>query len=265
MCLILFGLNAHPDFPLIMAANRDEFFERPTAAASYWEDVPDLLAGRDLKSGGTWMGVTRTGRIAAITNYRDLQHIKPDAPTRGALVADFLKTAEDPEPYLLSVAERGHRYNGFNLLVGTGADLWYYSNYEGQVRRVDQGIHGLSNALLDTPWPKVEKGKEALQSHIERQTFTDPDQLVAMLHDAERAPDEQLPQTGVPLEWERALSPMFIDTPTYGTRSSGILLLDMHGTYTFHEKTHIGEDGPSRQTFSFTATPDVQPVAADAC
>lgn len=258
MCLILFGLQAHPDFPLVLAANRDEFYKRPTATASFWEDAPDVLAGRDLQSGGTWLGVTRSGRLAAITNYRDLSNINPDAPTRGALVADFLMGDQAPEAYLQEIAPRAADYNGFNLLVGQGADLWYFSNYEGTVRQVTVGVHGLSNALLNTSWPKVEKGKKALNRLLTEEAF-EPNVLLDMLRDTERAPDAALPSTGIPLALERDLSPMFIETPKYGSRSSSVIVWGADGQLHFTERTHVGSYEGTQVSFALD-TPDPLPA-----
>ena len=239
MCLILFSYNQHPKYPLILAANRDEFLNRPTAPAALWDDHPGLIAGRDLKAGGTWMGVTANLRFAAITNYRDPTSEKKNAPSRGHLVLDYLRDDMHPEAYLEVLNKKADDYNGFNLLLGSGRGLWYYSNRENLVRKVEPGIHGLSNHLMNTPWPKVERGKAEL-STIAANEAIDSDALITMLKDPQIAPDEALPSTGVPLEWERILSPMFIQAPNYGTRVSTALLIDKAGGVTFVERT-IGQ------------------------
>ena len=162
MCLILFAWQAHPDYPLVVAANRDEWRERPAAPATWWDDAPDILAGRDLEAGGTWLGVTRSGRFAAITNFRDPADRRSTAPSRGQLVADFLRGDDSPRNYLEALSPKAARYNGFNLLLADEKSMCYFGSREGEIIDVPPGIHGLSNHLLDEPWPKVEKAKSAL-------------------------------------------------------------------------------------------------------
>ena len=253
MCLILFSYKNHPKYRLILAANRDEFLDRPTKPARFWNEHPDLLAGKDTRAGGTWMGVTTDLRFAAITNYREPASEKPDAPSRGHLVLDYLKGSSHPQAYLQELQKNAAVYNGYNLLAGSAAGLWFYSNKENQVREVTPGIHGLSNHLLDTPWPKVQKGKERLGKSITSQTLQ-PGTLIDLLGDSEQAPDHLLPNTGVPQDWERLLSPMFIRAPNYGTRASTVLLIDHEGKVTFVERT-IGKGNKKQNevTYSFPA------------
>lgn len=249
MCLILFAHRAHPGYPLVVAANRDEFYERPTAPAAFWEDARDVLAGRDLRAGGTWMGVTRSGRWAAITNYRDPPAARPGAPSRGHLVGDFLRGDAPPGDYLAAVAARAREYDGFNLLVGDGSEVYYFGNRDvaepqgaerdGRVRRLEPGVYGLSNHLLDTPWPKVERGKRALQALLAAEAGPTPGALLEILYDTEIAPAQALPDTGVGPEWERLLSASFVATPRYGTRSSTALLIDGAGKVTFVERSFL--------------------------
>ncbi|MCA6396615.1 MAG: NRDE family protein, partial [Cytophagales bacterium] len=160
MCLIFFAVQQHPNYNLVIAANRDEFYSRKTAPAAFWQEQPNILGGRDLEAKGTWMAMTKTGRISMVTNYRDPHNINPIAPSRGQLVSDYLAGEMDPSFYLKKIEQVGKAYNGFNLIVGNSSDLYYYSNYSGSPTKIEQGIHGLSNHLLDTPWPKVERGKE---------------------------------------------------------------------------------------------------------
>ena len=160
MCLVVFAHNSHPNYKFIFAANRDEFYDRPTEQADFWEDQPELLAGKDLKADGTWMGITKSGKFAAITNYRDLSNIKEDAPTRGMLVTNFLIGNLNSEEYYNSVKGELSKYNGFNLILGDIDNLYYFSTHTEGLRKLDPGVHGLSNAVLDTPWPKVEKSKK---------------------------------------------------------------------------------------------------------
>lgn len=250
MCLILFAYRRHPRYRLVLAANRDEFYGRPTAPAHVWEEAPDLLAGRDLKSGGTWLGVTEAGRFAAITNYREPGFHENDAPSRGALVAGFLRGDEAPRAYLERLVPVAERYNGFNLIAGDADALGYFSNRNGRVRMLTPGVYGLSNALLDTPWPKVERGKAFLQKHLEGEAVGE-DALLDALNDPTQAPDKALPDTGIGQAWERTLSPLFIRSPDYGTRSSSVLLIGHDGAVTFAECTFApGEPGKVRR-FAF--------------
>src|SRR5690606_5972667 len=235
MCLIFFALDQHPDYKLVVAGNRDEFYKRKTAVANFWDDHPEILAGRDLEAMGTWLGIARTGRISMLTNYRDLRTLKKDAPSRGHLVSDFLWKNMPPDQYLQQVAEEGHRFNGFNLLVGTADEFWYYSSYGNGIVKLDRGIFGLSNHLLDTPWPKVARGKVGFKSILDT-GIVDTEALFKLLYDEDIAEDNFLPDTGLPLERERALSSMFIKTPDYGSRCSTVTLVDPKHQVTFKER-----------------------------
>lgn len=245
MCLIFLSLHQHPDYKLIIAANRDEFYQRKTAPADFWTDHPTIVGGRDLEASGTWMGMNKNGRISMVTNYRDLKNLKQQAPSRGALVSDYLIGNELPETYLKTIEPKASTYNGFNLLVGTSEELYYLSNYKEGLHRVSKGIHGLSNALLDAPWPKVERGKKNFEQTIQGQSV-DPDALFELLRDEERAKDTALPDTGVGLERERMLSSMFIKSPNYGTRCSTVLLVDKSNHVMYTERVY------DLQTFDFT-------------
>jgi uncharacterized protein with NRDE domain len=236
MCLIVLAYEMHPGYPLVLAANRDEFYHRPTAAASFWEDVPHLFAGRDLVHGGTWLGVTTRGRFAALTNYREPRAVKKHAPSRGELVRGFLKSEVGAEEYLERLRGEAAAYNGYNLLLGEPGALYWYSNKSGQTERLAPGIHGLSNHLLDTPWPKVVRGKGVLAEMVRGDNFSRED-LFTLLADRTPAPDEQLPDTGVGLEMERLLSSIFIAGERYGTRSSTILLIDSERRVTLVERS----------------------------
>ncbi len=252
MCLILLAIDAHPAYRLILAANRDEYFSRPTAAADFWDDAPNLLAGRDLKGGGTWLGITRTGRIAAITNYRDPRREKQDAPSRGHLVSGFLTGAMSAEEYLEFLRREASAYNGFSLIFGEPGRLSFFSNRGAGPLSLEPGIHGLSNHLLDTPWPKVFRGREALARVVAKGETIQPEELFAILADRTIAPDELLPDTGVGIELERLLSPLFTSTPLYGTRSSTVILINREGRVTFSEKTYNGRPEETKSaTFQF--------------
>lgn len=241
MCLILFAHKAHPKYKLIVAANRDEFYARPTKPADYWEENPDILAGKDLEAGGTWLGITKQGRLSLLTNFRDLKNIKNDAPSRGHLVSDFLSSNTDGEEYLKAISAKGELYNGFNIICGDWNNLYYYGNYQKGVHKIEPGVHGLSNALLDTQWPKVVKGTENLKT-IAEQNEIDPDQLFELLYDDQTADDNHLPDTGVGYEREKMLSPLFIKSDRYGSRCSTVLLVDKNDNVTFVERTYNTSD-----------------------
>jgi uncharacterized protein with NRDE domain len=239
MCLIIFSYRLHPDYRLILAANRDEFYDRPTAPLAYWPDYPDVLAGRDLKASGTWLGVTKSERIAAITNYRDPAAHMENAPSRGILIRDFLTSNAPPQRYLNAVSKMKHAYNGFNLIAGDPSGLYYYSNRAGRVQLLQPGLYGISNHLLDTAWPKIQRGKESLQGQLSGQETIDTEKIWKILADRSLPADEELPDTGVGLEWERILAPLFITSADYGTRSSSIVLMDYSGRVTFMERTFL--------------------------
>ena len=240
MCLILFSHNDHPDYRLILAANRDEYYNRPTQPLSFWQDAPSILAGRDLKSKGTWLGVSRSSKIAAVTNFRDPASQKENAPSRGLLVSNFLAGKESPKSYLAQVKTIGHLYNGFNLIVGNGSELYYYSNRGGDFQRMESGLHGISNHLLDTPWPKLEKGKADFQTMLAGKKIN-IENIFSILGDRSYPPDDKLPDTGVGLERERLLSSIFITSKDYGTHSSSIVLMKRTGEITFIERTFVSE------------------------
>ena len=240
MCLILLSYDVHPVFKLVIAANRDEFYDRPTAPLRAWEDEPQIVAGRDLKGGGTWMGVSPGGRLAALTNYRDPAALKTDAPTRGNLVTAFLASEMPAYGYLAELSVSADAYNGFNLLVYDGRELCFFSNREGIVRSISPGVHGLSNHLLDTPWPKVARGLKLFRSTTTRAAAS-RENIFEILRDRTHPPDSQLPETGVGIEFERILAPIFIDSSIYGTRSSSFVSIDRSGKLEFNERTYNGE------------------------
>lgn len=243
MCLIFFAVQQHSKYKLIIAANRDEFYNRKTAPAAFWEDHPTIVGGRDLEarkpdgSCGTWMAMNKNGRVAMVTNYRDPKNIDPQAPSRGHLVSDYLEGSEKPQTYLHQIESIGLRYNGYNLVVGTVDELWYLSNYQKKVKQLTNGVHGLSNHLLDTPWPKVARGKEKFVRLIISERLS-AEMLFEFLYDTERADDNQLPDTGIGLERERALSSMFIKTSGYGTRCSTVVLVDNQNNVEYTERLY---------------------------
>jgi uncharacterized protein with NRDE domain len=286
MCLILFAYNAHPLYSLVLAANRDEFYGRRALPAHFWQaesdttsatiaahvpptDSPRVFAGRDVQAGGAWCGITTTGRFSALTNYRDFHALKDIAPSRGALTATFLFGTMSEDEYARHLEATSAPYNGFNLLFGsfTGAKqkLWCYSNIDNTPKPVAAGIHGLSNAFLNTPWHKVEHGKRLFASVLEQhssngssnrsKTVELTSALLDTMTNPERANDSELPDTGVGVEMERVLSPMFISTEKYGTRCSTVLLVERNGNVTFTERTYatpFTERGEQRAEFQIT-------------
>lgn len=242
MCLILFAYHHHPGYPLVLAANRDEYYERPTAQAAFREECPDVLAGRDLVAGGTWLGITRAGRFAALTNYRDPALTVKNLRSRGHLVSEYLCGNLSPAGYMAKLSEKNAEFNGFNLLAGDIHSLWHYCNISGKPQRLSPGLYGLSNRFLDTPWPKLTRGKENMAHCLQSETV-DTEELLSLLVDDRPACDSQLPSTGVGIEWERILSPVFINSATYGTRSSTVLTIDHTGTVRFIERTYSVNHG----------------------
>lgn len=238
MCLIAVAWQVHPDFPLVLAANRDEFYDRPTAAAAWWDDAPEIAGGRDLQAGGTWLGVSRRGRFAAVTNVRE-----PGLPTgncsRGALTASYLRGNQSAREFADTI--RDADYAGFNLLLGDGQHLVYCSNRGERQRKLAPGIYGLSNHRLDTPWPKLVKLRGAFAQALAELPATEA--CFQLLADSHLAPDHELPATGVSLEWERVLSAIFVRTEGYGTRASTVLRQMAAGGFWLEERSFNAE-GP---------------------
>jgi uncharacterized protein with NRDE domain len=234
MCLIVFAWRPEHDLPLVMAANRDEFYARPSLPLGGWEDAPGLYGGRDLEAGGTWLGIGPQGRFAALTNLRDPRQ-PPRGRSRGELPVQFLRSPLAPEAFLMDVAQRAGDYSGFNLLIGDRQQLWLLNSRSGMPEQLSEGLYGLSNAGLDTPWPKVEKAKALLsECLIAPQVPT----LLDLLHDGQQAEDAQLPDTGVGLNTERLLSSIFIATHSYGTRASTVLLVRADGSRVMVERNY---------------------------
>jgi len=235
MCLILFAHRVVPGAPLIVAANRDERFNRRAAPAAIWDDHPEILAGRDLTGGGTWLGVTTRGRFAALTNFRNPATHRADAPSRGELVKAFLLGQMSARGYVEDIKRKAVPYNGFCLLAGDGNELFFYSNRAQAPIQVEPGVHGVPNQLLDTPWPKVIKGCVGLEK-LSRVPFT-VDEHLALLNDTTPAADCDLPKRGRDLERERRSSSLRIVNPHYGTRCSTVLRITSEGTIDFAERT----------------------------
>ena len=247
MCLILLSYRMHDRYPFILAANRDEFYERPSAPVTLWDDAPGVIAGKDLQRGGTWLGITKKGRLAMLTNYREHPPFGQNAPSRGWLVRDFLCSQEAPEKYVKEIAARSDQYNGFSLIIGDMSGFYYMSNRGGMIE-LTPGVYGLSNRLLDTPWPKTERGKEVLRSLLSNNDNPLPEDIFGILSDRSKPDDGQLPDTGVGLEWERILSPIFITSPVYGTRSSSVIMIDRRSHVMFIERSFDAYPAPWMET-----------------
>lgn len=237
MCLILCAYQISDKYPLVIAANRDEFYERPTSPIHFWDDQPSILAGRDLQEKGTWLGFHKNGRFAALTNYRDPSSIKTNAPSRGEIIVDFLHSKTGSDQYLERFKKTSFQYNGFNLLLFDRKSLFWFSNITNKTKKIKPGIFGISNHLFDNNWPKMVTGKKDLASIIksrEKIVFND---LFSLLDNREIPHDSQLPDTGIGIEWERILSPLFITSPGYGTRSSSAVIMDKTGHLHICERT----------------------------
>ncbi|HXF46122.1 MAG TPA: NRDE family protein [Burkholderiaceae bacterium] len=262
MCLAVVAWYSHPDYPLVVVANRDEFYARRARPASWWGQSVSMLGGRDEEAGGTWFGVNRRGRFALITNVRAPTERNPHAPSRGALVVAALQANEPLGVWLRGAAERARAFNGFNLIAGDALalrdrrsepELHYFSNrLDDGPRKLAPGIYGLSNAFLDTPWPKVTRTVARFACQIAQKV--DVDALLRMMADREPARDHELPATGVPLDWERALSAVLIRANGYGTRATTVLTVRADGLVTFVERS-FDPDAPDAYTdrrFEFT-------------
>ena len=238
MCLILFALHQHEDYPFIAIANRDEYYARPTKPAHWWSDSADIFAGRDLEAEGTWMGVNRNGRFAAVTNVREAG-LGPGKLSRGKLTRDFLSSREASETFLQNIEAAGDDYAGFNLLVGDSSGLYFYSNRQPGIHCIPPGIYGVSNGLFDEAWPKLASGKQALATTLK--TSLDNSALMQILTDSTTAEDESLPKTGVPLDIERMLSSRFIRSNEYGTRACSIVKFARQQQIIFAEQNYNGD------------------------
>ncbi|MCG8370865.1 MAG: NRDE family protein [Proteobacteria bacterium] len=249
MCLVVLGIDAHPDYPLILAANRDEFHARPTQEARWWADKPDILGGRDLQAGGTWLALRRSGRFATVTNFRDAQPPSPEHRSRGFLVTDFLEDDAAPQDYVGSIDEGN--YAGFSLLVGDANRAAYLSNREDGDRTLEPGVYGLSNALLDGPWHKVETSKAKLSELIAADNVNETS-LMRLMADRDRAPASAVEAGRLDFDTAHAITAPFIVLPDYGTRCTTIVLADKGGNWQFTERRFgpSGEvTGESRLSF----------------
>jgi len=244
MCLILFAYQQHPRFPLIVIANRDEYYARPTREAHWWDDA-EIFAGRDLEAGGTWLGVNRQGHIAAVTNVREPGGTGVGKKSRGDLTREYLATNEQPRDYLQRLSRHDQDFPGFNLLLGNPAGLWFYSNRDHGIRQVEPGVFGVSNGAFDEPWPKLSSGKAELGNLISGDI--DTAELMEILTDHQVAQDHELPSTGVPLDIERMLSSRFIRSPGYGTRACSVVTMGVNNQVSFEEQNYSDSEHSGRQ------------------
>jgi uncharacterized protein with NRDE domain len=266
MCLILLAWRADPEYPLVFAGNRDEVYDRRSAPIDFWGDEPSIFGGRDMEKGGTWLGISLSGRIAAVTNYRERPRAQGSHRSRGELAARFLREADAPRAYLAQITGRKAEYGPFSVIVGDAAGLWYYSNRGREPRELAPGVHGLSNHLIDTPWPKVALGRQRLAQLLgsgERRLASGSFEI---LLDRTPAPDAQLPDTGVGLERERELSSMFIAGERYGTRASTVVLIRRDGAVLFIERSFGPGGAPLgvvEKRFALSGTAIQPPINAD--
>lgn len=245
MCTVFIAWQVHPIYDLIVCGNRDEFKSRPSRSAHYWEDSPQVFAGRDLKEGGTWMGVTKEGRFTVVTNYRDFSLHKEQAESRGGLTTAYLKGSETPVAYLEALLAAQNAYNPFNLLVADRETLGYMSNVSNEIKVLEGGFYGLSNALLNVPWPKVSYGLEVLSKSVRSSSTLQAivDSCFEVLDSKALYADELLPATGVPIETERMLSAVFVDSENYGTQYQTVIVREKDGPIHFYERSWSPKDG----------------------
>ena len=249
MCLISFSWQPEARYPLVLVANRDEFYARPTDKVHYWEDNPNILGGRDRQANGSWLAVNKNGRFAAVTNYREIPVVQGEL-SRGNLVRDFLETNQPPEEYLHVIHSQADKFSGFNLLIGDKSGIYYYSNRMNRIVSLQPGVHALCNHLLDTPWPKLAAAKQGISSVLDENNHCKPETLIEMMSSASQASDENLPSTGISLERERLLSSRFIASDDYGTRNTSVLMLDDQGTLSWIEQNY-SEQGLAGERMEF--------------
>ena len=233
MCLIVFSWQPVSQQPLLLLANRDEIHARPSAALAQWSDQPSIYAGRDLEAGGSWLGISRQGRFAALTNIRDMS-LPLGAQSRGALVSEYLAIEQSAQTYAQKVAQHTQQYSGFNLLLGDQQSIWYINSRQPRPIRLVPGVYGLCNAGLDTPWPKLVRARSLFAEHLEGSD----QRLFELMQDEQRAEDDQLPDTGVGLPMERMLSSMFIRGENYGTRATSLLRRFADGRTLLDERSY---------------------------
>lgn len=249
MCILFLAINQHSKYPLVICANRDEFYQRPTSAAHFWPEATSILAGKDLQAGGSWLGVNRQGYFAAITNIRSASKPSSGKRSRGELVTMALQS--DSIISMSWLKQNGEQYNPFNIVYGPLDKLVCYNSVTKKHISLADGFHAVSNGELDDIWPKMAKGEKQLETIINLEQPIEPEQLFSILKDQQKAADELLPNTGIPFEWERLLSSIFINSPDYGTRSSCLLLLEKNSLVEFIERQY-NEQGEVLGQLSFS-------------
>ena len=253
MCLILFAYRQHVDYPFVVIANRDEYYARPTRHAQWWDDA-DIFAGRDLEAGGTWLGVNRHGHFAAVTNVREPGSMQAGKKSRGELTRGYLSATQTAEEYLQQLTPHDQDYAGFNLLLADQRGLWFYSNRNHGIKRIQPGIYGISNGGFDESWPKLSSGKIELATLLAGNI--DETELMAILTDHQTAEDHELPTTGVSLDIERLLSSRFIRSPEYGTRACSVVTIDANNQVRFSEQNYTDAEHSGvliQETFDVTS------------
>lgn len=248
MCLIIFAYKSHPEYSLILLANRDEFYDRPSNPMQFWDSEPSILAGQDGMQGGTWLGLNKDGKFAAVTNFRDGLNVKPNAKSRGYLTRDYLQMDLSAVDYLQSIEPMQNRFGEYNLLLGDTTGLYYQSNRDGNAKKLSAGIYGISNALLNSPWPKLLQARMELCEQI-KQKHIDINKLEAIMTDEATAEDNQLPDTNISYEFEKLLSSIFIKSENYGTRVTTLLLQKRNGETMMIEQSHEPGYEKERQEF----------------
>ncbi len=252
MCLVLLAYKIHRDYPLIIAANRDEYYERHSVSAKFWEEYPNLLAGRDLQGGGTWLGITRNGKFAALTNYRDPKLFNVSSPSRGKIILNYLAGNIDVKSYLRELDCTRSSYNPFNLIAGRMDSLHYYSNINGTIEELKPGIHGLCNHFLNTPWPKVTKAKQGMKRILDTNHDVEIDSLLELMSDTVQADTNNLPDTGIGLQLEKMLSSICIKIDGYGTKATTIIRVRKDNEIVFFEQSFKDKlDAGKRVGFTF--------------
>ncbi|MFT7458219.1 MAG: hypothetical protein ACI909_000892 [Planctomycetota bacterium] len=253
MCLIIVAYKIHPQYPLVLAANRDEMYKRPSRTAHFWPKHPNILAGQDIEHGGSWLGLDKYGRIAALTNYRGGSKEKTGIASRGLLVSNFLQNQSSSINYIAQCQAKISDFDGFNLLIGDLDALYFLSSREQHYSPLQAGIYGISNGDLDSPWPKVEWAKQQLSTLLQSGQAEDHEAILALLADKHLPVDESLPDTGIDMEWERILAPVFIRAKDYGTRASTVITIDNKDKVTFSERTYDGHGEQEKHSrYEFT-------------
>lgn len=242
MCLIVFAFHAHPDYPLLYAGNRDEFYERPTRPMHRWDTSPAIWAGRDEKAGGTWFGVNEQGTVAALTNIRDKRSIKPNAPSRGEIVPALLTDKSPLADRLALLDKKAPEYNGFNILLGNRHELYHYNSQSRRMAPVKPGVHAISNASLNTAWPKVEQAEKKMRELLKNGIATDSSALFGLMNDRTTYPLDKLPETGLDDEMEIAVSAAFIEAGDYGTRSTTVMKIGSNNRIELLERSFDTEN-----------------------